>query len=1069
MEENSILHYCDKKQYLKGIQCYEDSLVEDFSINIKSLEGKGGHSYFIDTYVKSDINDDRYNVRISLNDNVGFTSFNCNCKFFHQDYRRKGICKHIAAVMVKFFREKQNTVAYKRNNLQVRKIFDEMSTVLLNQDREELNLSVKLEFNRMNFVESSIEIKVGKEKLFLVKDIKEFLQAYDDGKIISLSKNFEFNGAIHYFGEDSKLIIELIREIDENDRLTRNLYNYSTPNMRLIEGRKAYLSLTQLKRLLRTIKGDIDCSINGREYSGVKIIEDNPMNFIINAYENTIKLSYGEDIPIALTSKNDVLFLNNNIYLPDENSIKVLKPIINILKKEASISFENEDRDKLTSLVLPTLSQHSSFVNIDEVSREELEVVPLKARFYMDRDNDNIFLDIVYCYGQYEIDALKEVDVPKYIIREKVKEQDIVNTINSYGFIQEDRFVLEDEEKVVEFLRRGVVSLSGLGEIYYSESFKKLKVYTPSSYKGAIRMSDNGLLEIYFSIEGVDSRELWNIFASIKQKKKYYKLKNGDFITLEEKELKVLEEILAYAEVRKDELNNGYFKVPSYKGYYIEDIIEKNQLEFMKSTREFDNLYFRTKKMDVSDIDIPKAFGKIMRDYQKDGFRWFNMLYEFRFGGVLADEMGLGKTLQTIVFLKSINIGLPALIVVPSSLVYNWRDEFEKFAPDTKVAIVQGDKELRESLLSQYEDYNVVITSYALLRRDIELYSNKEFSVCIIDEAQNIKNHNSQNAKSVKKIKASCRFALTGTPIENNLGDLWSIFDFIMPAYLLSKMNFSTRYEAPIMKDRDTGALEELNRKIKPFILRRTKNMVLEQLPPKIEYSISVDMLDKQKKIYASYSKAALREFEKQGLDVPKLKVLGALTRLRQICSDPSVLIEGYKGHSGKLEALMNIVEKSKANRRKILVFSSFTTVLKNIAVHLEDNNIAYLYLDGDTDIKERTEMVKRFNLGEDLVFLISLKAGGTGLNITGAEIVVHYDPWWNPAIEEQATDRAHRIGQRKAVEVIKLITRGTIEERVYDLQRKKKEFIQKIIGEDIKDYNTFSDMSLEDLKDLFR
>ncbi|GKU26079.1 SNF2 helicase associated domain-containing protein [Clostridium folliculivorans] len=1072
MEEKSILSYGDKRQYLKGIQHYEGGLVEDFSINIKPSEGNRANSYFIETFVRSRANKNRYNIRISLNDNVGFTSFNCDCNFFHNDYRRKGICEHIAAVMVKYFREKQKDIAYEKSNIQVQRIISDMNLASgKSRGKEMLSLQVKLEFNKSNLIESSMEIKIGKEKNFLVRDIKDFLDAYDNRKKISVSKNFDFCGDIHIFSEKYKGIIDVIKEIDENDRLTRSLYNYSTPNMRLIEGRRVYLSLTQLKRVLIILSEEfIDCTINGREYSDVRIVkENNPMNFVLNSHKDTIRLAYGDNIPLALTSKGDILFLNNKIYLPDEQSMKVLRPIIDILKKEDYITFDKGDRNNLMSTVLPMLNKHSGTVNIDEISKEELSVVPLKAKFYIDRDNENIFLDVHFCYGEHEFDSFEQTDDYKEIIRDRIKEQQILQKVYSYGFLSEERLILEDEEKIVEFLRWGVVTLGSVGEVYYSESFKSLKVYTPNSYKGSIRISDKGLLEIYFSIEGVDNRELWHIFTSIKQKKKYYKLKNGNFITLQEKELKALEEIINYAEVKKDELTSGSFKVPTYKGYYIGDIIEKNDLGFIENTIDFDRLYSKTKNMDTSDFNMPDKFDFVMRDYQKDGFKWFNMLHSFKFGGILADEMGLGKTLQTIAFLSSLQMNEPSLIIVPSSLVYNWKDEFEKFAPDMKVAVVQGDKRFRETILNEYKQYDVIVTSYALLRRDIELYEDKEFSVCIIDEAQNIKNYNSQNAKSVKKIIAVTRFALTGTPIENNLGDLWSIFDFVMPSYLMNKMNFSTRYEAPIMKDRDTGALEELNRKIKPFILRRSKNMVLEQLPPKIEYSISVDMIDKQKKIYAAYSKAALREFEKQGIDVPKIKVLGALTRLRQICSDPSVLVEGYKGQNGKLEALMNIIENAKGNSKKVLVFSSFTTVLKNIALHLEDNYIDYLYLDGDTEIRDRTKLVKEFNNGDSVVFLISLKAGGTGLNITGAEVVVHYDPWWNPAIEEQATDRAHRIGQLNTVEVIKLITRGTIEERVYDLQRRKKKVIEKIIGEDINEYNALKDMSLENIKDLFK
>ncbi|MPM67614.1 hypothetical protein SDC9_114538 [bioreactor metagenome] len=369
--------------------------------------------------------------------------------------------------------------------------------------------------------------------------------------------------------------------------------------------------------------------------------------------------------------------------------------------------------------------------------------------------------------------------------------------------------------------------------------------------------------------------------------------------------------------------------------------------------------------------------------------------------------------------------------------------------------------------------HDVVITSYPLIRRDIEDYKKIRFSICILDEAQHIKNPTSLNAQSVKEINAGKRFALTGTPMENSLTELWSIFDFIMPGYLKTHGRFTKNFETPIVKDKNENVLNELLKLIRPFILRRFKKDVALELPPKIEHKVVVEMTEEQKKLYASYVESFKEEIKEEirekGFNRSKLKILSLLTRLRQICCDPGSFLENYRGDSGKYIALDDILEESIANGHRILLFSQFTTILHNIKERLNKVGINSMYLDGSTPSLERMAMVKEFNEGNAEVFLISLKAGGTGLNLTGADLVIHFDPWWNPAVEDQAVDRAHRIGQTKTVEVIKLITKGTIEEKIYALQEKKKEIIQSVLdGENHSDV-VISNMTEEEVEDLFK
>jgi len=493
---------------------------------------------------------------------------------------------------------------------------------------------------------------------------------------------------------------------------------------------------------------------------------------------------------------------------------------------------------------------------------------------------------------------------------------------------------------------------------------------------------------------------------------------------------------------------------------------------------------------------VPNGIQATLRPYQMTGYKWLRTLAANNLGGILADDMGLGKTLQSIVYMASIleetknknSVKEPEpdnkvsriknadkeepdqvrfLIVCPSSLIYNWQDEVDNFAPHLTTEVITGSPKERQELIESDRKADIIITSYPLIRRDIDLYVKIQFHTVFIDEAQYIKNADSLNAKSVKLIRAKHKFALTGTPIENSLSELWSIFDFIMQNYLFSHTKFINIYEKPIMKEEE-DKLRDLNRRITPFILRRMKKDVLHELPDKVEEKMLTDMVEEQKKIYVSFMENVKSEInteiKENGFEKSKMKILAALTRLRQICCHPSTFIDNYTGGSGKLELLLEIITDAIANGHRILVFSQFTSMLSIIEAELHKENIGCFYLAGSTKVQDRNDYVKRFNQGEGEVFLISLKAGGTGLNLTGADTVIHYDPWWNPAVEDQATDRAYRIGQMKSVHVIKLITKGTIEEKIYKLQKKKKNLSDSVIQSKEVFINTLTREELEEI-----
>ena len=428
--------------------------------------------------------------------------------------------------------------------------------------------------------------------------------------------------------------------------------------------------------------------------------------------------------------------------------------------------------------------------------------------------------------------------------------------------------------------------------------------------------------------------------------------------------------------------------------------------------------------------------------------------------------MGLGKTLQTISFLlyKKENVkNTKSLIVTPTSLIYNWKSEFENFAPDIKVLLIHGNKKEREKLLNTIDEYDVVITTYATLRNDLDFYETKVFDYFIIDEAQNIKNPISLSTNAVKSINSKVRFALTGTPIENNLLELWSIFDFVMPGYLYSRNKFQDLF---IYDEYNANNLRKL---IKPFILRRTKSQVMTELPDKIENKFFVELNKDQRKVYSAYVEEIKEKINNKYMKTDKITMFSYLTKLRQLCLDPSILIEGYDKKSSKTEAALEILKDYIEDNHKILLFSQFTSVLKNIGSELSKNNIDYYYIDGQTDALERLNLVNKFNKGKDVkVFLISLKAGGSGLNLTSADVVIHFDPWWNPAVENQASDRAHRFGQKNIVHVIKLIAKGTIEENIIKLQENKDKLINDFINDDLSNSGLLKSLSDKDIINLF-
>lgn len=515
--------------------------------------------------------------------------------------------------------------------------------------------------------------------------------------------------------------------------------------------------------------------------------------------------------------------------------------------------------------------------------------------------------------------------------------------------------------------------------------------------------------------------------------------------------------------------------IPKYRALYLDGTLKDKQSLHVEKNREFKSMIRSMKTIEDSDYEVPVTLKKVMREYQKDGFRWMKTLLAHGFGGILADDMGLGKTLQVISVLlseraeqqASLREERPFLVICPASLVYNWKKEIERFAPTLSVKVISGDAMERKAAIREMENGQVIITSYDVLKRDIEDYEKHIFAIQVIDEAQYIKNPATQAAKAVKKINAGFKLALTGTPIENRLSELWSIFDYLMPGFLYAYSHFRQEMELPIIAGQDENKMERLQRMIRPFVLRRLKNDVLKDLPEKLEENVYSKMEGEQLSLYDAHvqrMKLMLNKQNDQEFKQVRFEVLAELTRLREICCDPSLVFENYKGESAKSETCMELITNAVNAGHKILLFSQFTTMLDRLQAQLAQAGISYYTLTGSVSKEKRMQLVEAFNQDDTNVFCISLKAGGTGLNLTAADIVIHYDPWWNIAVQNQATDRAHRIGQDKVVTVYKLVTQGTIEEKIVEMQERKKALADEVLEGTGMDTGRFSREELLEL-----
>ena len=1057
IKKGKIDNYFSPFKYSKAHKLYIEDYIIDLTSRYKDRENVLQGIVASETYGE-------YLVKIRVDEDDDMTFYSCSC----DDFDGKGKpCEHIGACYLKYINEMETGPSELDDLLSLYE--DEDKKI---QESDILKLDITLGHTSTRVINNFIELKAGVDKLYVVKNFRYFLNAYARKEPTQLGRFILDFAKVSITKEDQRLF-DYFLELLDMDNIFLSAQGTA---VRLVEDKRIFIMETHFKRVMEILKNkSISLSIPTGDYEDVHVKEEElSINFALKRDGEDLMLTFqGSSIPFPMTSKGDYYFYKDGIWRVKKNKESYLIALFDTMIKNpyGALNIRDDEKDRFASFLMPKVKELGN-LNIEESVKKEFIEEPLSAEFYIDKDMNVLLLSLYFYYGDEKINALKKVNKKNtqgILIRDVEKEKNILDIIREYGFeAMDDKFILQEEEIIVDFIIDGINKLKNHGDVYYSEAFKGSKIATTQNVKIRVRLTREDMLALSFDFKDIPRDEIINLIKAFNEGKKYYKLKDNGIVLLQGNTILKMQALNEFQNIDNDYFEKEEIMLPKYLAPYInEKFISEGNFKRDKGFRELINNIKEAKDMD---FEIPNAIKAELRDYQIKGFQWMKTLSQCGFGGILADEMGLGKTLQSITFISSLEKG-ESLIVCPTSLLYNWKEEFEKFAPSLKILVMNGGPNERQENFEKLHDYDVIITSYNILTRDIESYEKINFTAVIVDEGQNMKNPLSQRAKSMKRLNGKNKFVLTGTPIENALTELWSIFDFIMPGYILNRKKFQMKYEIPIVKDGNPKALQELKSRIMPFILRRLKKDVAAELPPKIEKTIKVDMTPEQKDVYVTYVKMFKEEIENIDLNdfnKGKMKIFSALTRLRQVCCHPNSFLMDYDGDSGKFEAFYDILNSSIEEGHKILVFSQFTSVLSIIEKEFRKQHIDYSYLDGSVPSEQRMKLVKEFNSGNKKVFLISLKAGGAGLNLTSADVVIHFDPWWNPAVEDQATDRAHRIGQKNSVEVIKLITKGTIEEKVLMLQEKKKQIIKDVIGEEEIGDKILSSMDFEDLQGLF-
>lgn len=1027
-----------------------------------------------------------YEVEITVRRQDGaMTEYHCSCPAFAA---YDGPCKHcVAAYLTNLKRSRQESPVNrdqaktknkgkKATDNEIKAMFAakqnvRLQTVMDKTHYGKVRLEPELELDGGDFY---LTFKIGSKRMYVLRDVFGLISRLKQKSFYKYGKELEFCHQEEYFEPLSQAIIGFIRRWCEQHKqeYTYARYNFGYSYSRFFHGyhhedaeymqkeaKKIKLTVAELEDFLVLMGSALFTALIRYSRTTTWQVSPEGKKAVLHLYGTA------EGVELVLDQQPNefegdryfISFSQGQVFLQDKSAIREIEDFVEYLKKDNKKRqfIANEDLPFFCREVLPKLEAafHCVKKNFDPAQFEPLQP---EFAFYLDSpQRDMVTARIMVGYGEKEYNVYTDGhDRPlRDVVQEHQVAEAVVSFFNAYN---EDRGLLVlagDEEALYELLTGGTAAMQQLGKVFISEALKRMSARPFPKVKTSVSLAGD-LLNLEITSADLSRDDLAEILSKYSRKKKYYRLKNGTFFNMEEESIKALVEMKEMLGLSDRDFKQGQITLPKFRALYLDGAMKQIGPGETVKDKPFKALVRNMKTVEDNDFELPQTMENVLRGYQKKGFLWLKTLKECGFGGILADEMGLGKTLQAIAFLLSeyqnSEKDVRTLIVSPASLVYNWYSEIKRFAPALPVVMVTGNMARREQDLTELSGPAVIVTSYDLLKRDEALYKNQFFDIQIIDEAQYIKNHGTIAAKVIKRINSGFRLAMTGTPLENHLGELWSIFDFVMPGFLFGYPKFKKELETPIVSGKNNEILGQLQKMISPFVLRRLKKDVLKDLPDKLEKVHYVMLEGEQQKLYDAHVKRMKLFLSKQSQEEfsqSKLQILAELTKLRQICCDPALLYEDYHELSRKICTCIELIRDAADSGHKVLVFSQFVSVFERLQKELERNKISYYTLTGSTKKETRMELVERFNKDGTNVFCISLKAGGTGLNLTAADMVIHFDPWWNLAVQNQATDRAHRIGQEKVVTVYKIIAKGTVEEKIQHLQERKAQLAEDVLS----------------------
>lgn len=1038
LTEAQLMKQFSTSIFYQGLRFYKDDCVYDLEAN------KDPYMNLIE--VTGEVQDGmhEYTVDVLVNEEKGVVfDADCSCE-------REGRCAHVVAVLLSYIYHRKE-YSYLSDSI----TSTQMQTLLSRMDGNPVDILQMhsiilypiLSLERSGQIYCEFRIGQREKKSYVMKDITTLVEDLKNHNLHRYGKDLEFVHELSAFDEKYVPLVTFLKSIvNREDGYSEDYSSYYYYSSYSTVRRSLILKGRYLDEFLALCK-DIPLQVKNTYGHPVPL----HLEYRFPDLHSTLKKE-GEGYSLQFDSfhyfpGNHKLYVQlpgepYTLYCFERTSEKLATLLEFLSISDTRQYIANADLPSFARNVYPTLVKASHLENKDAF--DPYAYLPDKPSFhiYLDLPQEDTItcrLEAVYKDGTYNVWDSSNREGKRDLNEERIMDAYVSQWFNSFDPLHNQMVILNDEEKMYNFVREGIAQLQSKATVFVSDKLKTLTIRSTPTVSIGVSVTKDNLLRLDMVADSMSQDEIAEILSRYSSRKKFYRLKSGEFVDMESNpEFEEFMHIAKDLQLSSSDIKKGETELPSYRAFYLDSFRDSDfQFQYEGS---FDQKIDRIQSISTVSYSMPADVNATLRPYQMEGYRWLCALYENGFGALLADEMGLGKTIQVLTFLQAYHKEGKALVVCPASLVYNWYSEAKRFTPSLRVTQIIGTQKERQDRINE-EDMDLFITSYDLLKRDVEFYKGKKFYVQIVDEAQYIKNANTQASAAVKSIDSTFHIALTGTPIENKLSELWSIFDFILPGYFYTYGYFRTTYEIPIIKEEDEEVQKHLQTMIAPFVLRRLKKDVLKDLPDKLEEVYYAEPTPQQKELYQARvqrMKASLAATSEKDFKQEKIKILAELTRLRQLCCNPALIYDGYKEGSGKEDMCIDLIKRAVEGGHKILVFSQFTSMLDLLTQRLKEEKIDYYLLVGSTPKTKRAQLVEQFQKDDVPVFCISLKAGGTGLNLTAADIVIHYDPWWNTAVENQASDRAHRIGQKNTVTIYRLILKDTIEERILSLQQEK-------------------------------